>query len=400
VKRTLVDLFKLIIPVSRYKNKYLNDLKEYLDNDELKKTKYLAKLGKIGFSTSNLGLSKKLMLDIDYPQINLACTDKDVKKFVENINSTISYKVMKVAFRKFSENADEKIKEFVAPNIIGLENVKEACILQLFASDRAHILLLGDPQTGKTDIIRSISNLHPITTFGLGSGTSGVGLAATVKGNEVIKGLLPKADQGICCIDELNLMKNTDRASLYSAMEKGFISYDKGSKHMRMDANIRILATANPKLDRFVGRTIDVLKDQIPFDEALLSRFNLVFLIREPSQKEFLDITKNIVSKDPTVLVNEDINFIKEYVNFAEDIKVDFPKMFEKDVVNFIEYLKKNEDNFLVRIGPRTVIGFIRLCKANARLNLRNDVRKSDIDKVKNIFEEALFVRKNTKDNN
>jgi len=383
-----------MLPISKYKRSYIKELSEFVDKQELKQVKYLAKLGKIGFSTANLGLSDTLMLDMDYPQLNLAATDKDVKKFVENINSDVAYKVKKSAFREFSNNAEERIKKFVASNIMGLDTVKEACILQLFASDRAHMLLLGDPQTGKTDIIRAISNLHPISIFGLGSGISGVGLALSVKGNDIIKGLLPKADQGICCIDELNLMQNKDRASLYSAMEKGFVSYDKGSKHLRMDANIRILATANPKLDRFVGRTIDVLKEQLPFDEALLSRFNLVFLIRYPSTKDFLNITRKIVSQDPTILVNEDINFIKEYVNFAEDIKVEFPKEFEQEVVDFIEYLKENENNFLIRIGPRTVIGFIRLCKASARLNLRNEVTRGDLDKVKQIFEEALFVRK------
>ena len=394
MKRTFLDIFKLLFPISSYKNSYINDLRQYLDKQELKQAVYLSKLGRIGFSTAKLGVSDKLGLEVDYPQLNLACTDSDVKKFVENINSDIRYKTMRSAFKKFSENVEEKIMKYVSPNIIGLDNIKEACILQLFASDRVHILLLGDPQTGKTDIIRAISNLHPITSFGLGSGTSGVGLAVTVKGDKVIKGLLPKADQGLCCIDELNLMQNKDRASLYSAMEKGFISYDKGSKHIRMDTNVRILATANPKIDRFVGRTLDVLKEQVPFDEALLSRFNLVFLIRQPDVKEFMDITRKIVSDDPTVLVNEDMNFIKEYVNFAEDIKVEFPKMFEKDIVNFIEYLKRNEEQFVVKIGPRTVIGFIRLCKANARMNLRNEVRRSDIEKVKNLFEEALFVRR------
>ncbi len=340
------------------------------------------------------------MLDMDYPQLNLACTDEDIKNFVENINSDIVYKVKKRAFREFSKNAAENIKKFISPNIIGLDVVKEACILQLFASDRVHILLLGDPQTGKTDIIRAVANLHSISVFGLGSGISGVGLSVIVKGEKILKGLLPKADRGICCIDELNLMKEKDRASLYSAMEKGFVSYDKGSKHLTMDANVRILATANPKMDRFVGKRIETLKEQLPFDEALISRFNLVFLIRYPDKKDFMRITKKIIRDDTVVLVNDDINFIKDYINFAEDLKVDFSKRFEKEVVDFIEELKTNENNFLVRVGPRTVIGFIRLCKANARLNLRKQVIDEDLEKVKNIFKKALFIRKNKKTQN
>ncbi len=394
MKKKLIDILRLFLPLSRYKKEFLKDLRKFVDKEELKQIKYYSKLKRIGFSRAKLGLSEKLMLDMDYPQLNLASTDEDVKRFVENINSDIVCKVKKRAFRGFSKNAAENIKEFVAPNIISLDIIKEACILQLFASDKVHILLLGDPQTGKTDIIRAISKLHPISVFGLGSGISGVGLSVIVKGDKILKGLLPKADQGICCIDELNLMKEKDRAALYSAMEKGFVSYDKGSKHLTMDANVRILATANPKMDRFVGKRIDILKEQLPFDEALLSRFNLVFLIRYPDKKGFMEITKKIIHDDATVLVDDDINFIKDYVNFAEDLKIDFPKTFEKEVVDFIEELKTNENNFLVRIGPRTVIGFIRLCKANARLNLRKQVSEEDLKKVKKIFKEALFIRK------
>ena len=110
--------------------------------------------------------------------------------------------------------------------------------------------------------------------------------------------------------------------------------------------------------------------------------------------KSFLEITKNIVHDDPTVLVNEDINFIKEYVNYAEDLNVDFPKELEKEVVDFIEHLKGREEEFLVTVGPRMVIGFIRLCKANARLNLRNNVTINDVRKLKKILDSSLSIRK------
>jgi len=394
VKRKFSDIFRFFMPFSSYKKAYIKELSEFIEKDDLKKVKYLSKTGRIGFSSLRLGVTEKIIPDFDYPQINLACIDNDVRKFVEKINSDITYKVKKNSFREFSKDAANKIKKFIAPNIIGLETIKEAAVLQLFASDRIHMLLLGDPQTGKTDILRAVADIYPITSFGLGSGASGVGLSVTVKGNEIVKGLLPLADRGICCIDELNLLKQSDRASLYSAMEKGFVTYDKGSKHITLQANIRLLATANPKFDKFVGRSIDILKEQIPFDEALLSRFHLVFLIKQPDLKNLLEITKKIAAQDNIILVNEDINFIKDYINFTEDIKVDFPREFDKEIVNFIEHLKVNEKNFIVRIGPRTVIGFIRLCKANARLNMRDEVLKEDLKKVKKIFEEALFIRK------
>jgi replicative DNA helicase Mcm len=183
-------------------------------------------------------------------------------------------------FHDFASQAEEKIFSLIAPNIIGLDEVKKAGLIQLFAKDKVHILLLGDPATGKTDILRSIADLAPISSYGLGSGASKAGLTVAVIGKDIAKGLLPMADNGIACIDELNLLKTADRAGLFNAMEKGFITYDKADSHLKIDARIKVFATANPEGERFVGRTIDVIKKQIPFDPALLSRFHLIFLIR------------------------------------------------------------------------------------------------------------------------
>ena len=74
-----------------------------------------------------------------------------------------------------------------------------------------------------------------------------------VKGKEVTKGLLPQADQGIAAIDELNLLKSADMGNLYNSMEKGFVRYDKGSNHIQLESRVRVLATANPKGDKFTG---------------------------------------------------------------------------------------------------------------------------------------------------
>jgi len=266
--------------------------------------------------------------------------------------------------------------------------------LQLFATDPVHILLLGDPGTGKTDILRSVSKLHPVTSFGLGSGASKAGLSAAVKGNEIIRGLLPMANGGICCIDELNLMKRTDYAALYSAMEKGFITYDKANKHFQLDAKVRIIATSNPKGDRFVGNILDILKQQIPFDSALLTRFHLVFLIRKPGIERFAKITKKIVQNDKMKVNLKDMEFIKNYVDFAEQVDVEFPKEFEKQVVNFSTELKKDEKKYLVEISPRMVIGLIRIAKAAARMELRKTVKKEDIDKAEEIIKFGLQIKR------
>ena len=177
-------------------------------------------------------------------------------------------------------------------------------------------------------------------------------------------------------------------------MEKGFISYDKGGKHETFETKINVLASANPRQDKFIGVRIEDLKKQIPFDPALLTRFHLVFLIKTPGVTQFSEIAKRIVEGDKKKVDKMDLNFIKDYIDYAQQVKVEFPKEFQQDVVEFSKELKEKESNFLVEVSPRMIIGLIRLAKAAARLELRNKVDKADLEKAKEIIKTSLIVKK------
>ncbi|RMF06094.1 hypothetical protein D6764_03110 [Candidatus Woesearchaeota archaeon] len=395
---TLWDLILLFRPLSDEEKVHLSNIRQILDESSeenaqeiLRRIKKLLKQRRIGVAYSKLNISKVLADDDSFPEIFLTREDDELKKEVQEYNRIILDSFKKQLFDSLSDRAGI-LKEFIAPNIVGLDTEKEAVLLQLFAREGVHILLLGDPGTGKTDILMSAAKLHPKSVFGLGSGTSGVGLGASVKGKKKIAGLLPQADGGICCIDELNLMKQSDRAALYNAMEKGFVTYDKGDQHFTMKARVRVLASANPKGDKFAGKFVDTLKKQLPFDSALLTRFHLVFMIRKPDMRGFVEITRKIVRNDSKKLRDEDAEFIKEYVAYAEKVDVQFPKKFEKEVINFVKEIKKDEKRYLIEISPRLVVGFMRMAKASARLHLRDKVEKEDIEHVKDIVRTSLVV--------
>ena len=88
-----------------------------------------------------------------------------------------------------------------------------------------------------------------------------------------------------------------------------------------------------------------------------------------------------------------DLEFIKDYVDYAKTIEVEFPKDFQKDVVEFSRELKEKEKNFIVEVSPRMIIGLIRLAKAAARLALRNKVDTKDRDKAKKIIKKRLNIK-------
>jgi DNA replicative helicase MCM subunit Mcm2 (Cdc46/Mcm family) len=391
----IISLFSHLIPLNKDNRLKLDLIKELFSSGELKEMKYLLRTHKLRFSEEGFGTTNDFFQDSKYLVLASNSINKRVKEQVDFFNRRIRQHGREAVFLRFSQVAEQKILSVLAPSIIGLDDVKRAALLQLFAKEKVHILLLGDPSTGKTVVLRSVAELAPISSFGLGSGSSKAGLTVNFSGKEMIKGLLPLADNGIACIDELNLMKSADRAGLLNAMEKGFITYDKANNHVQLDARIKVFASANPDGDKFVGNTIDVLKKQIPFEQALLSRFHLMFLIRRPSTQEFLKITENIIKGDKKEIDKHDEDFIKQYVEYCLEHDVEFDKSLSHLIQGFVEDIRKDEDKFLVEISPRMVIGIMNMAKASARLRLRDRVDKDDIIKVLKVFNSALYIKRN-----
>lgn len=386
----LIDFLRSLMPLHKDKKETLEILKGCTKKEDHTAVEKLMQMRKIEVKFTKLGTT--VVSDRDFPQLEpVGGAEKEVQHFCSRVNGEIVKSIREELFKELAKDPS-KIIQLIAPNIIGLDHVKEAVLLQMFSKEQLHILLLGDPSTGKTDIIKAASLLMPISSFGLGSGTSGAGLAVTAKGKEVSKGLLPMADKGLCCIDELNLMKKTDYASLYNAMEKGFVSYDKGGNHYKFDARVNVLATANPKGDKFKGTALKAIKSQMPFDAALVSRFHLVFVIKQPDIKEIKKIAKNIIQKDSFKLKKEDIDIITEFIRYSSLNEIEFSSGFDEKVGSFIENIKKNENKYIIEVSPRLVLGVIRLAKASARIHGRAVVEKDDLAYAERVIDASLNI--------
>lgn len=124
-----------------------------------------------------------------------------------------------------------RIVQSIAPSIYGHENCKMALAMSLFGgvpkniNDKhrirgdANVLLLGDPGTAKSQLLKYAENTAPRAVYSTGKGASAVGLTASVHKDPRTKewtlegGALVLADKGVCLIDEFDKMNEQDRTS-------------------------------------------------------------------------------------------------------------------------------------------------------------------------------------------
>jgi replicative DNA helicase Mcm len=338
-----------------------------------------------------------IRLDVGVDTVNF--TEKEIKEF-----------------KKFPESDDyyEKILDAVAPAIYGYRNVKEAVALQLFGGrpnkvsrgggkvrSDIHLLLIGDPSTAKTEIVKNGIMLASKHIFTSGKGSSGCGLTATVGKDPVDKerwilkpGALPLANGGILGIDELDKMEEGDRDFMLTGMEQQIIPITKADIAAEMRCETAVLAAANPKFTRFDKFT--PIREQFNITEAMLSRFDMIFpFFDEVNAVKDSKIADAILENHSYVPDGEDLKkldrtFIQKYIAYAKKnchprLSDDVKAALKAKYVNF-----RARSKTCAAITARQMGGLIRMSEARAKMRLADMVSIADADRVFEIYEETM----------
>lgn len=372
---------------------------------------------------------------------------------------------------KWAKNRKKKIfdmlSQSLAPSIYGHEYIKKAVLLMLLGGVEKNldngthlrgdinILMVGDPSTAKSQMLRFVLNTAPLAIATTGRGSSGVGLTAAVTTDKetgerrLEAGAMVLGDRGVVCIDEFDKMSDIDRVAIHEVMEQQTVTIAKAGIHTSLNARCSVIAAANPIYGQY-----DPHKDphkNIALPDSLLSRFDLLFIVtddpedkadrlvsehvlrrhryRQPGSEEGVPVREqatqtlgvgleesqdanrpteplekfNVMlhagmaatSKDGNVEVFS-LAFIKKYIQYAKSrVKPILTKGAADHIVTTYSALRNDELSGNQRktspMTARTLETLIRLSTAHAKARLSSRVEEKDAKEAEAILRFALF---------
>lgn len=324
-------------------------------------------------------------------------------------------------FNRFASRTDayETIAKSIAPFIYGSEDVKKSIACLLFGGSRKrlpdgltrrgdiNVLLLGDPGTAKSQLLKFVEKVSPIGVYTSGKGSSAAGLTASVMRDPVSRnfimegGAMVLADGGVVCIDEFDKMREDDRVAIHEAMEQQTISIAKAGITTTLNSRCSVLAAANSVFGRW-----DETKgeENIDFMPTILSRFDMIYIVKdEHEQNKDMRLAKHVMqvhlNAAQTGQAQEgelSLNFIKKYISYCRNkcgprLSEEAAQMLKNRYVlmrsGARDYEKDAEKKINIPITVRQLEAIIRISESLAKMRLQPFATAVHVEEALRLFQ-------------
>ena len=289
------------------------------------------------------------------------------------------------------------IKSF-APKIYGYDDIKLAIMLELAGGVRTNkrgdinTLLVGDPSMAKSELLKFAKTITTKSIYPSGKGTSSAGLTiGMVKmsdGRMIAQaGVLPICDNGFAFIDEFDKMSTDDRSSMHEAMEQQTVSIAKAGIVMSLPTRTSILAAANPKYGAY---DIEItLRDNINIPAPLLSRFDMIWLIRDKVQQtEDMAKATHILNSftDDSTDMHYNESQLKAFFNYIRELQPLLAEEAKSKLLHIYEGMRTASAKSQMPVGTRQLEALVRLSMAHAKLHLKDCIDVEDVEAVEDLI--------------
>ncbi|GJP65451.1 hypothetical protein CLOP_g22324 [Closterium sp. NIES-67] len=285
----------------------------------------------------------------------------------------------------------------ICPQVYGLAAVKLAALMLIGGVPHTdpsgtrvrgemHLLLVGDPGTGKSQFLKYASRLchRSVLTTGLGSSSAGLTVTAVKDAGQWMlePGALVLADGGLCCIDEFSSIQKDDQAAVHEAMEQQTISIAKAGIVTTLPSRCSVFAVTNPK-GTYDPDTSLVANTAIA--SPLLSRFDLVLVLPDTSEAAWDNRVAQHILAEHTIVSSTpptDLWSIQKLRSYIRHVRQSFAPMVSEDahavISAYYRQQRRDAEDNAARTTLRMLESCIRIAQAHARLMFRTAVLRQD----------------------
>ncbi|CAK9808671.1 DNA replication licensing factor Mcm5 [Anthophora plagiata] len=376
---------------------------------------------KVTNATGRAGRKDKALVGVRAPYIRVIGISVDGENTGSGTHPSVTNEE-EDSFRRLASDSNlyERIAKSIAPSIFGALDIKKAIACLLFGGSRKrmpdglcrrgdiNVLMLGDPGTAKSQLLKFVEQVSPVAVYTSGKGSSAAGLTASVLRDPATKnfvmegGAMVLADGGVVCIDEFDKMKEDDRVAIHEAMEQQTISIAKAGITTTLNTRCSVLAAANS----IFGRWDDIKgEENIDFMPTILSRFDMIFIVRDQHERnKDISLAKHVMSlhtnagqvTEQSIEGELPLHILKKYIHYCRTrcgprlSKDAGEKLKNRYVVmraSTREHEKDTEKRMSIPITVRQLEAVIRISESLAKMQLQSFATEVHVNEALRLFQ-------------